>query len=128
MADEVETRRTEFSHHAIQIEHVVRKIVISAGANPAAVAVAAAVGCDDPTHSVESLFQGRDQSPPAVREIEVAVDQQDRLAVGLAPFEIMNRQALRIDKLFAGLRHRTTGDRSELRRSRSFRRTMQMPG
>ena len=37
--------------HAIEIENVIGKMVIAAGAHPAAIAMAAAVGSDDPQRS-----------------------------------------------------------------------------
>src|SRR2546426_6251646 len=49
VADELKLRYTEGSNHAFEIEDVIGKMIVAAGADPPTIAMAAAVGGDDPS-------------------------------------------------------------------------------
>src|SRR6266850_3510327 len=128
VADQPNARRAEGPRHAVKIEYVIGEMIIAAGAHPAAVAMAAAVGCDDPRSIAVFFFQRRHEGAPAMREIEITMNEYERFARRLAPFEAMNRQSLGIDEGFARFGHAVTNDRGALRRSRSARWTIRRLG
>src|SRR5262249_17897741 len=107
MADEREAVEPQCLDQRIQIPDIVGKVIIAAGADPAAVAVAAAVGRDDAPRRRVVILERVDEALPAARVIEKSVDQQQRLRRRIAPLEIMKLQAARIDRTLARRRHRT---------------------
>src|SRR5690349_2974408 len=86
VTDETNARGAACAHNAIEIVNIVGKMIVTASADPAAVAVAAAVRRDDPWKIPLSCFHRGYKSAPTVREIEIAVHQHERFAAGLAPF------------------------------------------
>src|SRR6266542_1832988 len=49
VADELKLRYTEGSNHAFEIEDVIGKMIVAAGADPPTIALTATVGSDDPS-------------------------------------------------------------------------------
>jgi hypothetical protein len=55
--------------HTIEVENIIRKVIITAGPHPAAVAVTSAIRCDDPTISPVLFPERFDEEAPAARLI-----------------------------------------------------------
>ncbi len=66
VADELHCLDPQPLDNAIEIQDIVGKMIITAGTDPAAVAVAAAVGRDDPERLFDQFLQGGDEGAPAV--------------------------------------------------------------
>src|SRR5690349_14709767 len=72
-------------------------MVIASGSHPSAVAVAAAVRRDDATRRRRLFFQRRDEALPASRVIEKSVNENQGVAVGIAPFEVMELETAHLE-------------------------------
>jgi hypothetical protein len=53
----------------MEIENIIRKMIIAAGADPAAIAVTSAVRCDNPQQLFTFRLKRRHEWAPAVRMI-----------------------------------------------------------
>ena len=86
MAHESHDRLAEMTDEGVEIEQIVEEMVVAAGADPAAVAVAATVRCYQP-----QLRQGGqqfiDEEVPCPAMVAEAVDEDHRLRAPLAPFD-----------------------------------------
>ena len=89
MANERKAVEAVRSHDTIEIEHIIGKMIITAGADPAAVAVTAAIRSNHPEVSLSGL-QCIDESSPTLGKIEITMHQNQRRALGVAPFETVN--------------------------------------
>ena len=83
VSDERHARAPDLRDDLVQIGEVIGEVVVAAGADPVAVAVAAHVGRDDVEAGRE---RGLDHRLPAPRGVEKAVDEHDRM-VAVAPLE-----------------------------------------
>ena len=105
MTDEMNAFDTEGLNDAVKIKNVIRKMVIAASPNPAAITVAAAIRCNNPQRLPRFFFELRHEELPTMRLIEKAVHQNERLARRFPPFEIVNCQAEGVDEFMARLGH-----------------------
>jgi hypothetical protein len=101
MADEFHLLYPKMSDEVIEIQHVIGEVVVPAGANPTAVAMAAAIGRNNPKIR-ECFLKCTDERLPTPRLIEKAMNQDQGLGHPLSPFEVMERQAPDIDGMFIG--------------------------
>jgi hypothetical protein len=88
VTDEDEALAREPRDDFVEVGNVVEEVVVAAWTDPVAVTVAAQIGCDDVNVRREMLGE----CAPAVREIEEAVDEDDRRLAGGFPLEDVVRQ------------------------------------
>ena len=102
MADQANRIAVACANKCIEIADVIGEMIIAAGADPAAFAMAAAIRRYDPERNRRFLLKACDERIPAVRLIEKTVDENDGSAGRrIAPFEIVEAQSLYIEKFIA---------------------------
>jgi len=69
MTDEFEPLQTEGTDQTIKIENIIRKVIVTAGANPTAVAMPATIRRDDPECLLELVLQRAHERSPTARLI-----------------------------------------------------------
>src|SRR5262249_45498448 len=74
MADKLAPLHAQRADHTIEIENIVRKVVITASAHPAAIAMATAVRRDNPERLVGLILKQSDKRLPTSRLIQKTVD------------------------------------------------------
>src|SRR5262245_6661552 len=97
MADQFTTINLGRVQHPLKIENIIGKMIVSTGADPTAIAVAAAVRRDNAQGPLRSHQNLLNEKLPAVGKIKKAVDQYQRLAAGVTPFQVVDRQTLAVD-------------------------------
>jgi hypothetical protein len=91
VADDDEPLTRDARDEVIDIGEVVEEVVVAAGADPVAIAVAAQIGRDD----VDALRKVRGDLMPPVAEIEKPVEQEERRVARAVPFEDVVREPCR---------------------------------
>jgi hypothetical protein len=105
VADELDRLSSESLNHVIEVKDVIGKMIVTAGADPAAVAVTAAVRRNDPEPLIDLFLKSGDEAFPAVRLIQKAMDQNQRLTDRVAPLESVEAQSLYVDELISSFAH-----------------------
>ena len=92
-------------NQAVEVQEIIRKVVIAPGPDPYALAVSTAMGGDDPQGSRGFFLQGCDKRLPASGMVQEAMDQEQRLPSWLSPLEIADLKSTDINAVISRCPH-----------------------